>query len=266
MSCMSNASLVCSFAAGEFPLQDPRAFNRTKHQRAKIQSRHTVRIVIVENKEAQLKFPILWKALEGELERWQIKAQAKCTVRAHRDNGAPSALSAWWRRYEGQENPKDNRLNWFDNCTTSATRVVVLERHGDERVQNALDHVAKFDRYVGALGLLPRGLRNLISRRNEKTSKKQREEDTWRLEELSRTVFSGTFRIWTERRRRNLAWWRHKRSDSLRPKRKRQRGRGSQKKKQKPAGEAQSQKPPRSSARLAARRQSQVSSARSVIV
>ena len=162
---MLNISLVCSFAAGEFPLLDPRAFNRTKHQRARIHSPHNVRIVIVENKEAQLKFPILWKALEGELERWQIKVRAKCAVHSNRNSVAPSVLSAWWRRYDGQENPKDNRLNWFDNCSTSATRVVVLERHGDERVQNAMDHVAKFDRYAGALGLLPRGLRNLISRR-----------------------------------------------------------------------------------------------------
>ena len=133
-------------------------------------------------------------------------------------------------------------------CTA---RVVALQRHTDERVQGALNQVAKFDRYAGALGLLPRGLRSLVSRRSHKPSKKEREIDSWKLEELSRTVFIGTFRIWMERRRRGYAWWKQKQAEA--PKRKRQSGRGRSRKKHKVEVIEVKGKPARFSARLAAR-------------
>jgi hypothetical protein len=242
---------VCSFSAGEFPLLDPRAFQRAKHQRLGRRSPYNVRVVMVENKEARVKFPVLWKALLGELERWSFEHKVDCRLSSDQTDPIHRPLSAWWRRYNGQISWKDNKLNWFDNCSTSATRLVVLQRHADERVQSALDQVAKFDRYAGALGLLPRGLRSLVSRRVEKPTKKQREMDSWRMEELSRTVFTGTFRIWMERRRRGYAWWRHKQEQA--PKRKRQGGHRRLGKKQKIKETEVKSKPTRSSARLAAR-------------
>ena len=89
---------------------------------------------------------------------------------------------------------------------------------------------------------------SLVSRRSHKPSKKEREIDSWKLEELSRTVFIGTFRIWMER---GYAWWKQKQAEA--PKRKRQSGRGRSRKKHKVEVIEVKGKPARFSARLAAR-------------
>ena len=152
----------------------------------------------------------------------------------------------------GSSQPERQQAQLVRQLLYSTARVVALQCHTDERVQGALNRVAKFDRYAGALGLLPRGLR-LVSRRNHIPNKKEREMDAWKLEELSRTVFTGTFRIWTERRRRGYAWWKQKQTAA--PKRKRQSGRGRSRKKHKVEREVMEVKgkPARFSARLAAR-------------
>src|SRR4051812_42646817 len=126
-------STMCSFSAGAFPLVDPRAFERARHQRMGcVRSPFSVRVVMVENTEAQVKFPVLWKALLGELQRWRFENKVNCVLTSDQTDPIPSPLSAWWRRYNGQINSKDNKLNWFDNCSNGATRLVVLQRHADE--------------------------------------------------------------------------------------------------------------------------------------
>jgi hypothetical protein len=70
-----------------------------------------------------------------------------------------------------------------------------------------LDKVFNFDRYVGALGLIPSGISRLLAKAvNPSNSKAGRLVEKAHISKLSHVIFTSAFGMWMERRRREIAW------------------------------------------------------------
>src|SRR3954467_23482 len=83
----------------------------------------------------------------------------------------------------------EGKLNWFDGPPVVA-KVVALAPHSDTKTQAALDKVFKFDRYVGALGLIPSGISSLIGKAvNPSKSKAGRLVEKLHISMLSHVIF-----------------------------------------------------------------------------
>ena len=79
--------------------------------------------------------------------------------------------------------------------------------HPDTKIQAALDKVFNFDRYVGALGLIPSGISSLIAKAvNPSNSKAGRLVEKAHISKLSHVIFTSAFGMWMERKRREIAW------------------------------------------------------------
>ncbi len=53
-------------------------------------------------------------------------------------------------------------MNWFDELGADEPHAIALVCHPTEATQKRLDEIAGFDKYLGALGLLPPALTGLI--------------------------------------------------------------------------------------------------------
>ena len=99
----------------------------------------------------------------------------------------------------------DGKLDWFDG-PPPVTKVVVLAPHTDSKTQVVLDKIFKFDRYLGALGLIPSGISRLLAKAvNPSNSKAGRLAEKAHISRLSHVIFASTFAIWMERKRREMA-------------------------------------------------------------
>jgi hypothetical protein len=100
----------------------------------------------------------------------------------------------------------DGKLNWFDGPTVVG-KVVALAPHSDSKIQAALDKAFNFDRYVGALGIIPNGISSLIGKAvNPSNSKAGRLVEKAQISMLSHVIFTSAFGLWMERKRREIAW------------------------------------------------------------
>ena len=98
------------------------------------------------------------------------------------------------------------QLDRFDG-PPPVTKVVVLTPHTDSKTQAVLDKIFKFDRYVGALGLIPSGISRLIAKAvNPSNSKAGRLAEKAHISKLSHVIFTSAFGMWMERKRREIAW------------------------------------------------------------
>ena len=92
---------------------------------------------------------------------------------------------------------------------------MALAPHSDSKIQAALDKVFNFDRYVGALGIIPNGISRLIGKAvNPSNSKAGRLVEKAHISKLSHVIFTSVFGMWMERKRREVAWKSRNKVDS----------------------------------------------------
>jgi ribonuclease HI len=202
------SSVLCTFPAGSFPTISPSSFRQpyTEHKNKSLRQRAAVTVLIVQNREAADRYPVDSLALEKALTRWSYAHKAACKIEPPKPLPLTMEdLSRAWTS-PGLVCGHDGKLNWFDGPPAVA-KVVALAPHSDAKVQTALDKVLNFDRYAGALGLIPSGISSLIAKAvNPSNSKAGRIVEKAHISKLSYVIFTSAFNMWMERKRREIAW------------------------------------------------------------
>ena len=86
-------------------------------------------------------------------------------------------------------------------------KVVALVPHNDSKIQTALNKIFNFDRYVGALGIIPGSISKMIAKAvNPSNSKAGRLVEKAHVSKLSQVIFFSSFGVWMARKRREAAW------------------------------------------------------------
>ena len=203
------ASVLCTFPAGFFPRISPSSFRQpyTEHKKKILRQGPTVAVLIVQNCEAADRYPVNTKALVEALTRWSCAQKVTCKIDPPKSLPlAMENLSRVWTVPGLLACGHDGKLNWFDGPPAVA-KVVALAPHSDAKVQTALDKIFNFDRYVGALGLIPSGISSLIGKAvNPSNSKAGRLVEKAQVSKLSHVIFTSAFGMWMERKRREIAW------------------------------------------------------------
>ena len=73
-------SVLCTFPAGSFPTISPSAFRRPYTEHKILRHTAATSILIVQNREAAIRYPIDVKALETALGRWSRKHNVICEI------------------------------------------------------------------------------------------------------------------------------------------------------------------------------------------
>src|SRR3954454_6538525 len=160
------ASVLCTFPAGSFPTISPSSFRQpyTEHKQKILKQRSAVTVLIVQNREAADRHPVDSVALLEALTRWSCAHKVTCNIEPPKSLSlAIENLSRVWTSRRLLACSHDGKLNWFDG-PPAAAKVVALAPHSDTKVQATLDKVFNFDRYVGALGLIPSGISKLLAK------------------------------------------------------------------------------------------------------
>ena len=203
------SSVICTFPAGTFPTISPSSFRQpyTEHKNKILRQRAAVTVLIVQNREAAVRYPVDSLALEQALTRWSYAHKVACKIETPKSLSlAMEDLSRAWTSPGMLVCGHDGKLNWFDG-PPAAAKVVALAPHSDAKVQAALDKVLNFDRYAGALGLIPSGISSLIAKAvNPSNSKAGRLVEKAHISNLSYVIFTSAFSMWMERKRREIAW------------------------------------------------------------
>ena len=206
---LAGAQLLCSFPQGAMPLIDPRAFSRRPVRYRGLRSRQTFRIYLMENQPARDRAPVDMSRLVGEVNKWCGRNQVQCEIKAQAEaelSASMSILSHWWLYARAVSYHRRGQLNWFDGRHSTELMVASPARHANVDTQRLLEGVEEYDKYVGALGFIPAALRTLLDRDGKDMTKERRRATQVRIAMLSQTVFLGTFRLWMDRRRREVAW------------------------------------------------------------
>ena len=203
----SEASVLCSFAAGVMPIVDPHGFQARDSGPRSLFHPTGLTVVLFENQEARDRSPVDYPALARALRRWGDTNGVEGRIETGRGLVATrNILNRWWLHARPHRGQKEGQLNWFDELGADEPRAIALVRHPTEATQKRLDEIAGFDKYLGALGLLPPALTGLIGGDEKQPDKEQRERLQRKRAEISQAVFRGTFHLWMERRRRATAW------------------------------------------------------------
>ena len=200
-------SVLCIFPAGSFPTISPSSFRQPYIEHKTLRQVAATTVVIVQNREATIRYPIDAKALVTALGRWSRRRQVVCNVEALQPLSLEMEnLGRAWTLPGVLFGSNDGKLNWFDGPPAVA-KVVALEPHKDGRIQKALDKVFNFDRHVGALGLIPGSICKMIAKAvNPSNCKAGRLVEKAHVSKLSQIIFFSTFGVWMERKRREAAW------------------------------------------------------------
>ena len=201
------SSVLCTFPAGTFPKISPSSFRQPYTEHKILRQRAAVTVLIVQNREAADRYPVDWLALEKALTRWSYAHKAACNIEPPKSLSlAMEDLSRAWTSPGLLLCGHDGKLNWFDGPPAVA-KAVAMAPHSDAKVQAALDKVLNFDRYAGALGLIPSGISSLIAKAvNPSNSKAGRLVEKAHISKLSYVIFFSAFSMWMERKRREIAW------------------------------------------------------------
>ena len=199
------AQVVCEFAPGQLPMVNPLQFKVGYSSCGRLAAGAVV--VMIENEQARDRSPVDMQALAGALTQWAAKQRVECRVLVEgREEVAPvGGLHHWWLHAQPYYPSKDGKLNWFHEVSSTGARAVALARHEVKDQQQRLDKIAKFDRYLGALGLEPVELRATMTDMYPKT-KEGRKKGQATVSALSKTVLLGTWQLWSDRRHRDTAW------------------------------------------------------------
>ena len=200
------ASVLCTFPAGTFPTIPPSYFSRPYIEQKILRQKSAVAVLVVQNREAADRYPVDTKALVKALTRWSYAQKATCKIEHLKPlSPAMESLSRTWTSSELLARDHDGKLDWFDG-PPSVTKVVALAPHTDSKTQVVLDKIFKFDRYLGALGLIPSGISRLLAKAvNPSNSKAGRLAEKAHISRLSH-IFTSAFGMRMERKRREMAW------------------------------------------------------------
>ena len=164
-------------------------------------------MVIVQNREAAIRYPVDGKALETTLGRWSRKRHADLNVEPLIPLSPElENLGRAWTSSGFMAGGNDGKLNWFDGPPVVA-KVVALVPHNDSKIQTALNKIFNFDRHVGALGIIPGSISKMIAKAvNPSNSKAGRLVEKAHVAKLSQVIFFSSFGVWMARKRREAAW------------------------------------------------------------
>src|SRR6201995_1122867 len=75
------ASVLCTFPAGSFPAISPSSFRQPYVEHKTLRQDAAITVVIVQNREAIIRYPVDGKALETALGRWSRKRHVVCNIK-----------------------------------------------------------------------------------------------------------------------------------------------------------------------------------------
>ena len=144
-------SVLCSFPAGSFPTISPSSFRQPYIEHKTLRQAAATTVVIVQNREAAIRYPVDAKALETALGRWSRMHHVICNTKPLKSLSLEMEnLGRVWTSPGIRANGNDGKLNWFDGPPAVA-KGVALEPHKDSKIQSALNKVFNFEESYRAL-------------------------------------------------------------------------------------------------------------------